>query len=175
MEFNLTDERVRVENLQKMLRLLWLVTGDEGYEVGVSGTFGEGTEMAVRHFQAENGLPVTGVADLATWEAIRAEYERLAFLAEPPMPIYPFLRERSGVVRFGERSDLVAIIQLMLDALDPLYDFAYVPKSGIFDSATVEAVRKFQTINDLPSPSGAVDRLTWNALAEEYNSLPDFE
>ncbi len=169
MNNNLTDEQVRVENLQQMLRLLWLVTGDNGYEVAISGVYGEGTENAVRHFQQKNGLAVTGIANLETWTAIRREYERLSLYGEPPLPIRPFLAERDGIVQSGETSDLVVIIQIMLDSVSLLYDFPYVPRSGTYDKPTVDAVRKFQQINAIPSPSGAVDRLTWNLLAEAYN------
>ncbi len=169
MIYDLSDERVRVENLQRMLRLLWMVTGEAPYEVGINGVYGEGTEAAVRYFQERHGLPVTGVADYVTWEAIREEYDRLSLYGEPPLGIRPFLAERNGMVRSGEESDLVMIIQIMLDTLGVLYDFDYVPRNGRFDKATVDAVRKFQQLNDLPSPSGAVDRLTWNLLAEAYN------
>lgn len=169
MEFNLTDDRVLIENLQKMLRLIWLVTGDDGYEVGVSGVYGEETEQSVRYFQQTHNIPVTGVVDFPTWTAIAEEYDRLSLYGEPPLGIRPFLPEGKAIVKSGERSDLVTIIQIMLNTLDVLYDFGYVPISGLYEQGTVDAVRKFQEINALPSPSGAVDRLTWNAMADAYN------
>lgn len=175
MEFNLTDDRVLIENLQKMLRLIWLVTGEDAYEVGVSGVYGEGTETAVRAFQQRNNLPVTGVVDLTTWNAIFEEYNRLLFLSESPLGITPFSSDRNTVVRSGERSDLVYIIQIMLNTLDVLYDFGYIPVSGFYDQATGAAVRKFQEINALPTPSGSVDRLTWNAMAEAYNNALSYD
>ncbi len=175
MEYNLTDERVQIENLQKMLRFLWLVTGEEAYEVGVSGVYGEGTEQAVRAFQQKNGLPVTGVVDLATWNRISTEYERLRFLGESPLGIRPFPTDRDAVVPGGERSDLVYILQIMLNTLDVLYDFGYVPISGYYDRGTAEAVRKFQEINGLANRSGTVDRMTWNALAEEFNNALSYD
>jgi peptidoglycan hydrolase-like protein with peptidoglycan-binding domain len=39
---------------------------------GVDGAFGPGTERGVKTFQAAMGLPVTGVADPATWAALEA-------------------------------------------------------------------------------------------------------
>ncbi len=168
MTYNLSDESVRVANLQELLRTLWLVTGEDGYEVGANGTFGEGTERAVRYFQIQHGLPVTGVADLATWNAIREEADALRYLTLPPRPIRPFYPERDAAVRYGEVSDVVTIIQIMLDALSSRYDFVYIPVSGVYDKATADAVRQFQEAGGIPSPAGVVDRLTWNALAEEY-------
>lgn len=174
MDFNLADDRVVIENLQKMLRTIYLITGDANYEVGISGVYGEGTQNAVRHFQQRHDLPVTGVVDLATWIAIADEYDRLSLFGNPPFSILPFPFVQNTVVRSGERSDLVYIIQIMLNTLSVLYDFEHVPISGFFDASTTDAVRKFQDINALPSPAGAVDRLTWNLMAEEYNHTVNY-
>ena len=54
-----------------------------GFSVGsVDGVFGQGTDRAVREFQQWYGLPVTGVVDMDTANAIAAEYA--AILAPPP-------------------------------------------------------------------------------------------
>lgn len=175
MEYNLTDEKVRIENLQKMLRTIFLVTGDAGYEVGISGVYGEGTRNAVLYFQKAHGLPTTGVADLAVWNAIAEEYGRLSPFAVPPCGITPFPNAQNTVVRSGERSDLVYIIQIMLNTLGMIYDFERVPISGFYDVSTTGAVRKYQEINSIDAPGGAVDRLTWNRMAEEYNRMVEYD
>jgi peptidoglycan hydrolase-like protein with peptidoglycan-binding domain len=36
----------------------------------IDGIFGDQTEAALRQFQEDEGLPVTGVADEATWSAL---------------------------------------------------------------------------------------------------------
>ncbi|VFQ45372.1 peptidoglycan-binding protein [Desulfoluna butyratoxydans] len=41
-----------------------------GYPVTADGLFGRGTEDALKRFQADRGLPVTGVTDAATWKAL---------------------------------------------------------------------------------------------------------
>lgn len=41
-----------------------------GYNVSPTGNFGDGTKTAVKNYQKANKLPVTGVADAATWEAL---------------------------------------------------------------------------------------------------------
>src|SRR6185436_8585976 len=43
---------------------------DLGYEMVVDGEFGPGTESAVRKFQKDHSLPVTGVIDASTDGAI---------------------------------------------------------------------------------------------------------
>jgi peptidoglycan hydrolase-like protein with peptidoglycan-binding domain len=65
----------RVRNLQSALAGI-------GFSVGsIDGVFGQGTDEAVREFQKWYGLPVTGVVDVATANAIAAEYA--ATLAPP--------------------------------------------------------------------------------------------
>ena len=53
-----------VEALQTRLVRLELLA------VSANGNFGPSTESAVESFQASNGLPVTGVADVATLDAL---------------------------------------------------------------------------------------------------------
>jgi peptidoglycan hydrolase-like protein with peptidoglycan-binding domain len=43
---------------------------DLGYSVAVNGTFDRRTEAAVKKFQQENSLPVTGIVGRATWAAL---------------------------------------------------------------------------------------------------------
>jgi len=54
----------RVRALQTDLEALGIATG------GVDGLFGQATRRAVVAFQQENGLPVTGIADAATFTAV---------------------------------------------------------------------------------------------------------
>ena len=41
-----------------------------GYPVARDGSFGPGTETALRHFQATHGLPADGIAGPALWQAL---------------------------------------------------------------------------------------------------------
>ncbi|MBK0399123.1 peptidoglycan-binding protein [Limibaculum sp. M0105] len=53
------------------VRALQRALTDAGYDVGaIDGTFGPGTDRAVRAFQSDQGLPVTGVVDAATAAAL---------------------------------------------------------------------------------------------------------
>ncbi len=54
-----------VERLQRAL-------ANAGFPVSVDGDFGEGTEKAVRAFQAARGLRVDGCVGPRTWKALRA-------------------------------------------------------------------------------------------------------
>lgn len=87
-----------------------------------------------------------------------------------PMGIYPFPDIDDYEIKRGGQYGLVAIIQIMLDVLRIYYDtFGAVPLGGYYDEATENAIKEFQRINGIPQ-TGRVDALTWNRLAEEYNS-----
>ena len=58
-----------IRSLQSMLRLLQRHAG-KPTTVVPDGIFGPETARAVREFQQQNGLPVTGAADLMTWNAV---------------------------------------------------------------------------------------------------------
>lgn len=67
------------------VRLLQTSLDGIGFDVGrIDGIFGRDTDAAVRDFQDWYGLPVTGVVDIDTANAIVAEYA--AVLAPPPEP-----------------------------------------------------------------------------------------
>ncbi|MBR7032802.1 MAG: peptidoglycan-binding protein [Clostridia bacterium] len=89
-----------------------------------------------------------------------------------PAAICPFPDVSGYEVKRGEHSDLVAVIQLILENLSPIYDFGAIPLSGVMDGATEAAVRRFQAVNGM-DPDGAVDLLTWNRMAEEYDLACD--
>lgn len=74
-------------------------------------------------------------------------------------------------VIFGEESDAVAIIQIILNALKIKYDgYDFIPVSFKFDEMTEKAVRHYQEVNRM-EVNGAVNLPTWNSLAEEYELL----
>lgn len=169
MFVNVTDEKGRIEMLQRMLRYLSFVNDESGLRTDVSGTFDSRTASAVRNYQASRGLPVTGTADLDTWNSIRDEYEREVALREP-VYIRPIPNNADYSTNLAERSDVVVILQVILGALRQRYDFPPVPISGIYTPPTAEAVRIFQSANEL-EPTGTADRATWQKLSDEYNSF----
>lgn len=83
--------------------------------------------------------------------------------------IKPYPLREGYVTESGERSELVFITQLMLNAISLNYELPHVSVSGLYDDITEEAVIEFQRINLLPQ-TGIVDPETWDILADEYNS-----
>jgi len=116
------DEGDAVRDLQQRLAAL-------GFDASVEprGCFGESTEDAVRAFQAERGLPGTGVCDQATWTAlVEAGYrlgDRLLYLKSPMV-----------------RGDDVAHLQRLLGTLG--FDAGRV--DGILGPHTERALYDFQ-------------------------------
>ena len=164
-------ERDAIANLQKYLRRLSYLD-DDSILSPIDGIFESHTENALRQFQRNNDLSVTGTADRETWDLLYAQYllelDRLS-LPEPliPFPSYPDYHTE----KLGNESFLVSVIQHILVELSFFYDsFGKVRVSGVYDEDTQNAIRDFQTANRL-QPTGEADKQTWNALASTYNIL----
>lgn len=164
-------ERDAIINLQRYLRRLSYLD-DDRISSPIDGIFESHTENALRQFQRNNDLSVTGTADRKTWDLLYAQYlaelHRLS-LPEPfiPFPSYP----DDHAVTLGDESFIASVIQHILIELAFIYDqFDDVKMSGIYDESTQNAVREFQKRNSL-EPTGDTDKQTWNALANAYNLL----
>ena len=161
--YDSTDREMRTRVLQRMLMAL------ADTDIRETGQYDDATRAAVRQFQRMRGYPATGVVDRRTWEEMSRLYRERG---EDSVieGIRPFVgRERRIYPR--ERSDLVMILQLMLNELRIRYDgFGPIPLSGIYDEMTEEAVRGFQRINLLPE-DGVTDVRTWNRMAQQYNQV----
>jgi N-acetylmuramoyl-L-alanine amidase len=116
----------RVIDVQARLRALALPVDDE------PGSFGAGTEIALRAFQQRRGLLVDGIVGPHTWRELVAAGWRLGdrplYLKMPPL-----------------RGDDVEALQTRLNALG----FDAGRADGIFGPNTDEAVRAFQREYDV--------------------------
>ena len=89
-----------VRNLQTMLR--YIAKQDSSYEnVIPDGIYGAQTASAVSTFQRRNNLPITGVADLNTWEAIQQAYATARVQIDNAYPLQIILNPNQ-VIRRGE-------------------------------------------------------------------------
>lgn len=161
--YDSTDREMRTRVLQRMLMAL------ADTDIRETGQYDDATRAAVRQFQRMRGYPATGVVDRRTWEEMSRLYRERG---EDSVieGIRPFVG-REGRIYPRERSDLVMILQLMLNELRIRYDgFGPIPLSGIYDDMTEEAVRGFQRINLLPE-DGVTDVRTWNRMAQQYNRV----
>ncbi len=155
-----------IRSLQTMLRVLAEL--DDNYlSVIPDGIYGSTTMAAVSNFQRIHGLPVTGVTDQQTWEAIRATYHPALIEVIEAQPVEVILNP-GEVLRFGERSPYLYVAQALLQVLSDVYSSIGQPShNGILDSATADALSAFQTLSGLPM-TGQLDKITWKQLALHF-------
>ena len=167
------NERENVSNLQRYLRQL-------SFDFPmippppIDGLFESITEEALRSYQELRGLPVTGRADLKTWNTLFQDYRSSierntrgqGFRIFPRTPV-------DYSVSSDEEHFLVEVIQYILNELRVLYDdIPQNGQSGVFDATTRQGVLAFQRRHGIPL-SGDVDKITWNALVDAHQRLTD--
>jgi len=131
------------------------------------GIYGNDTVRAVSAFQRSAGLPVTGIADQDTWEAVVARYEPALIEQSETEPLRIIL-DPGQVIRRGEKNPNVYLVQAILIVLSEQYAGITPPSmSGILDLATADSLASFQQMNLLPA-TGELDKHTWKHLALHY-------
>lgn len=155
-----------IRSLQTMLQVI--AENDPSHSTLVpDGIYGPETVKAVSVFQRNHGLPVTGITDHPTWEAIVALYEPALVEQDQAHPLY-ILLDPGRVIRRGEQSPYVLLSQAMLVTLAEIYSSIPVPNhTGILDDATADSLMSFQQLSSLPM-TGNLDKNTWKNLALHY-------
>lgn len=145
----------------------------------LNGIFTLDTENAVRKFQQIFGLNQSGQVDKATWYKIKQYYtgvKKLSELSSEGVTLAEATVPFGDEVSEGMSGIPVRTVQYYLSIIAYFnQNLAPVPLSGIFDSATVDAVERFQGFYGLPV-TGVVDNATWNTISRIYTetvaSLP---
>lgn len=160
-----------IRNLQRYLRQLAFFE-DELPELPIDGIYGDETRLAVELFQKSRGLPVTGLVDRQTWDAIYQAYRVSTASKSKPIPLDIFYRQPvPSYIRVGDVGFVVAAIQYMLnDVLSFYSDVPQIETDGSYSNQTSDAVQMFQGYASLPQ-TGEVDLETWNRLSMFYNDL----
>ena len=155
-----------VRSLQTMLHV---IARDSSWAPDVipDGIYGQDTLSAVSAFQRQFGLPVTGVTDQQTWEAIVGVYEEAMVRVGKAEPI-EILLNQGQVFRRGDRSPYLYLAQTMLSVLSEEYlNLRRPDHTGILDAATADSLTDFQILADLPS-TGELDKITWKHLSKHF-------
>ena len=126
--------------VQKKLNLALKLRGKS--RLATDGAFGAGTERAVRAFQTASVLPVSGIVDRATWDALG--------LAG---------RVDLAVLKVGSRHPAVSSLQQALSKVLK----KKITSTGIFTTALANHVKLFQKRVKLPV-NGRVGPSTWKVL-----------
>lgn len=155
-----------IRSLQTMLRVI--AEADPSHRSLIpDGIYGPETLVAVSDFQRKHGLPVTGVTDQATWEAIVAVFTPALVEVDQAQPLNILLNPHQ-VLRRGSRHPHVLLVQAMLTTLSRAYKSVSLPGlTGILDAQTADSLATFQFLVALPM-TGEVDKLTWRHLALQY-------
>lgn len=157
-------------NLQKYLRAISFADTRVS-RPPLDGIFDTATEDAVRSFQSSRGMNANGLVDRATWDAIYEEYKALSLAEE--LPFFP-AAPTDYAAKPGEESSFVSIIQILLQELSSVYDaFEAVEITGIFDTATEQAIKELQRVSGLEI-TGELDRNTYRRLLYDLSSHSSF-
>uniref|UniRef100_UPI003743737C peptidoglycan-binding domain-containing protein n=1 Tax=Geobacillus thermodenitrificans TaxID=33940 RepID=UPI003743737C len=140
----------KVKQVQTNLKQLGYFTYPE-----ITGYYGTITADAVRRFQKDNGLPVTGSVDSTTFGRIEDAVKKKT--ASPA-------KESSSSVylKTGTRGEKVKQVQTNLKQLGY---FTYPEITGYYGTITADAVRRFQKDNGLPV-TGSVDSTTFGRIED---------
>lgn len=155
-----------VRSLETMLRVI--SENDRTLPTVVpDGIYGQEDMTAISAFQRKYGLPVTGIADQATWEAVVAQYEFALVNIDKAEPI-EIIIDPGKVYRLGDSAPNLYLMQSMLVFLSLLHPTIETPPhNGVLDTPTSEALAAFQVLAGLP-PTGELDKLTWKYLVKQF-------
>ncbi len=163
---NVNDSKALTREIQDML--YYISFFDKNIpRINPNGIYGEETREAVTVFQREYGLPETGEVDYATWNRTYEIYSSLSNENDMPLPLHIFPKP-PYTVGSNEKSNVVYVIQIIINTIAYHLDIPDVSLSGQMDEGTKKAVSDFQKINRLPQ-TGIVDKRTWNALSSTYS------
>lgn len=164
-----TDRRNHIREVQQFLRGISQLN-PKIPEVFADGIFGKETVEAVKAFQLEYGLPVTGEVDLRTWNELVRQFDavELRFNVKPvPLEIFP---QNDGSFGLGDAGTVVLAIELMLDTISENYsNIPQTDRMGVFNERTENSVMEFQKRSGMER-NGRVNRETWDILANTFNA-----
>lgn len=168
MAYTEKDLQEHISELQQYLRTISRLNKNIP-SIIPNGLYDNLTEEAVRSFQRDYGLPVTGKVDNETWDKIYEVYQSVQELYEDIAAIFPVPSTERSYIREGDSGFLVYILQAMLNTISSFYgNLNDIEINGRYGSETAEAVADLQDIIGLPR-TGEVDFRTWNRLAQLYN------
>lgn len=155
-----------VRSLQTMLRVL--AKDDARIPTVIpDGIYGPDTTQSVSAFQRVNGIPVNGVTDQNTWDAIVVAYEDAIIRQGKAQPIEALIPANAEYGR-DYSGPYVYLLQAMLMQLS--VDYASIdepPVTGTIDSQTISSIQQFQQLAGLEA-TGVFDRVTWKHLVLHF-------
>lgn len=131
------------------------------------GIFGNQTRSSLEEFQQLYGLPVTGEADLDTWNKIIEIFDEVTEETAPPKRLLIF-PEEAYIIDIGGEDEFLYVIQGAMKVIsDNVENVPGLSITGIHDNESVEAVKSIQKIAGLDE-NGVIDKKTVNAITDVY-------
>ncbi len=152
------DSGLQVRSLQhRLFQLAWLPEK-------VTGRYDAATRSAVAGFQGKRGFQQTGRVDQRTWR-------RLVAMTDKPThdQMFTILRPGPALLGAGATGDGVRDAQARLKQIAWLFGDV----TGVYDAATVTAVRGFQAKREIPV-TGDIDQRTLDRLTA-MTTTPSYE
>lgn len=155
-----------IRSLQTMLQ--W-IAANENLQTRMipDGIYGPETVHTVSQFQRLHGLPITGVTNQATWDAIVSCFET-ALVNQGPAASLNILIRPGQIVHPGEETANLYLVQSMLHIIGKAYScLDCSTMNGLLDRSTADALTSFQMLSGLPI-TGCLDLMTWKHIALHY-------
>lgn len=153
--------------VQYFLRIVGIFNPDIP-AIELTGVYDEETRDVVYAFQAQYGLPVTGVMDAPTWYKLFDVYMGLVSSLTPEQLGVASMPFPGRFLRLGFEGDDVLALQKYLNAAAKAYSqIPQVAENGIFGEDTRDAVYAAQAVFGYPI-TGTAGPLLWSRLANIY-------
>ncbi|MDE6762931.1 MAG: peptidoglycan-binding protein [Oscillospiraceae bacterium] len=167
MAYTDEEKKSHISEIQKYLRTI-SQTNKSIPTVIPTGVYDDKTAEAVRAFQKDYGLPVTGTVDRETWDLLFEVYLAVQEYLTESAAIMPF-PDSEYSINEGDKNYTVYILQAMLNTIAEYYsNVDSVTMDGVYGKMTTDAVKSMQTVTG-ENNSGDVDYKTWNNIARLYN------
>ncbi len=137
----------------------------------VNGQFGEETAAAVRGFQQEFNLPVSGQINYATWEMILSVYHNLETMRIGQGGLNLALSPGETVLWEMDDASCQAVLSVVQAVLNNMAgDFFNLDSvtPNCKPQVNAQAIAAFQKLANLPA-TGVLDRNTWNIMLRFYS------
>ncbi len=160
----------RVQLVQYFLNVLSAYY-DSILPVDINGILDSNTIASIIEFQKTMGLPVTGLIDEETWEAMYRSVLGILRKLPPTAVALPTFIYPNIIIQEGSEGPEVFIIQELLSYISTVVSpIPNVESDGIFGPETTASVIAFQRQYGIEA-DGIVDEETWNKIVSVYRDL----
>ncbi|NLB32813.1 MAG: spore cortex-lytic protein [Tissierellia bacterium] len=139
--------------------------------VDINGVLDTHTRSSIMEFQREFNIPITGIVDEQTWNAMSSSVIGILETLPPNAIALPALLWPGITYQLGSQSPGVYLIQQYLTYIASVLEgIAPTDPDGVFGPLTEQSVRQFQEYFGI-NVTGVVDRYTWDRIVLIYRNL----